>query len=219
LARDSAEVIIEDVVDAETAQRLATGDTATVAGRTTAEVASITTYSTRDPDRVRVVVGLALETLAYGERERFGAAPIQRGVDITLDTGQYTLSAPIQRTDTLEPAGTPRTRTVTLRMDDVREELADAVQPGMTEQSNGATVARVTAVETEPSLIITTGENGSVNVVDHPFLREVMLTTALRVRETTTGPRFKGEPLRQGSTVVIDLGTIVIEATVVSVSG
>jgi hypothetical protein len=219
LARDRADVVIETVVDAETAQRLAVGDTATVADHETAEVASVTTYATRNPDRVRAVVGLSLRTLAYDERERFGTAPVQRGARITVDTGQYTLSAPIQRTGTLEPAGTATTRTVTLRLSDVREDLADAIEPGMTEQSNGATVARVTAVGTEPSLIITTGENGSVNVVDHPFLREVTLTTDLRVRETTTGPRFKGEPLRQGSTVVIDLGTIVIEAEVVSVSG
>lgn len=219
LARDRADVVIETVVDAETAQRLAAGDTATVAGHTTAEIASVTTYATRNPNRVRAVVGLSLRTLAYGERERFGTAPIQRGATVTVDTGQYTLSAPIQRTGTLEPAGTATTRTVTLRLSDVREDLAAAIEPGMTEQSNGATVARVTAVDAAPSLIITTGENGSVNVVDHPFLREVTLTTALRVRETTTGPRFKGEALRQGSTVVIDLGTIVVEAEVVSVSG
>ncbi|WP_417448701.1 DUF4330 family protein [Halosegnis marinus] len=219
LALDSADVVIETTVDAETAQRLAAGDTATVAGYDTAEVASVTAYATRDPDRVRVVVGLSLRTLAYGERERFGTTPIQRGAGVTVDTGQYTLSGRIERTGTLEPAGTATTRTVTLRMSEVREDMADAIEPGMTERANGETVARVTAVDTQPSLIITTGENGSVNVVDHPFNREVEITTALRVRETTTGPRFKGEPLRQGSTVVIDLGTIVIEAEVVSVSG
>jgi len=217
LERDSADVVVEDVVDAETAQRLAEGDTATVAGHDTAEVASVTAYATRNPDRVRVVVGLSLRTLGYGERELFGTAPVQRGRGITVDTGQYTLSGAIERIDTLEPAGTADTRTVTLRMSDVREDMADAIEPGMAERSNGETVARVTAVDTEPSLIITTGQNGSVNVVDHPFNREVTITTELRVRETTIGPRFKGEPLRQGSTVVVDLGTIVIEADVVSV--
>jgi hypothetical protein len=87
----------------------------------------------------------------------------------------------------------------------------------MTETSGGETVARVSRVSTDPSVIITTGDNGSVNVVDHPYLRDVTITTELRVRETTSGVQFKGESLQQGSTVVINLGTITIEATVVSV--
>jgi hypothetical protein len=58
-----------------------------------------------------------------------------------------------------------------------------------------------------------------VNVAEHPVNREVVLTTELRVRETVNGVRFKGQALRQGQTVVIDLGTIVIRATVVSIAG
>ncbi|MFY4812386.1 DUF4330 family protein [Haloarcula sp. AONF1] len=65
--------------------------------------------------------------------------------------------------------------------------------------------------------MITTGDNGSVNVVDHPYLRDVTITTELRVRETANGVQFKGESLQQGSTVVINLETITIKATVVSV--
>lgn len=124
---------------------------------------------------------------------------------------------PIQYVWTTEPLGFATTRTVTLRMGPVREDMAEAIRPGMTEQSGDVTVAEVTGVDVEPSLIIATGDNGSVNVVDHPINREVMITTELRVRETTTGVQFKGQSLRQGSTVVIDLGTIIVRATVVSV--
>jgi hypothetical protein len=101
-------------------------------------------------------------------------------------------------------------------MTDVRDQFADALQPGMTEQRGTTTTARLIAVDTKPSLIIATGNNGSVNVVDHPFNREVTLTAELRVRQTTTGLRFKGQPLRQGSEVVLDLGTVTVRATVVS---
>jgi hypothetical protein len=217
LARAQADIVLEDTVDIETAARLNEGDVATVAGQQVAEIASVTTYATGNPDRRRVVVGATVETLAYGERERFGRAPIQRGSGVTIATDAYTLSGAIERVGTLEPRGAVATRTVTLRMTDARQDMADAIQPGMTEQSSGETIARITGVSVEPSLIITTGENGSVNVVDHPFLREVTLTTELQVRQTTGGVQFKGRSLRQGSQVVIDTGEIIIRAEVVSV--
>jgi hypothetical protein len=121
--------------------------------------------------------------------------------------------------DALEPRGAVAERTVTLQMYEVRDVMADAIRPGMTERSGGATIARVTDVETDPSLIITTGENGSVNVVDHPYNRQVTITADVRVRETTSGLTFKGESIRQGSQIVIDLGTITVEATVVGIGG
>ncbi|WP_435118895.1 DUF4330 domain-containing protein [Halolamina sp. C58] len=219
LERGSADVLIEDVVDVETADRITEGDVATVAGHDTATVESVTSYATQNPDRKRVAVGLSLETLTQGERERFGTTPVQRGNAITADFGSYELGGTIERVGALEPRGAVTTRTVTLQMYEVREDLADAIQPGMAERSDGETIARVTDVETEPSVIITTGENGEVHVVDHPYNRKVTITAELRVRETTSGLTFKGESLRQGTTVVIDLGTITVEATVVGVGG
>jgi hypothetical protein len=104
-------------------------------------------------------------------------------------------------------------------MDDVRDDMADAINPGMEERAGGNTVARVTDVQVEPSLIIATGEDGSVNVVDHPIDRQVTLTADIMVRETVAGPQFKGDPLRQGEQVTLDLGTVTVRATVVNVSG
>ncbi|WP_336337144.1 DUF4330 family protein [Haloarcula brevis] len=217
LQSTTADVLIETTVDTETADRLATGDVATVAGYEAAEVRTVTTYATQNPDRKRVFVGLSLATLESSGRQQFGSAAVQRGNDITVSTESYELSGTIDRVGALEPRGAVTNRTVTLRMTDMRADMADAIRPGMTETSGGETVARVSRVSTEPSVIITTGDNGSVNVVDHPYLRDVTITTELRVRETTSGVQFKGESVQQGSTVVINLGTITIEATVVSV--
>lgn len=217
LDRASETVLLEAVVDTETANRIAEGDVATVAGHETAEIVHVTTYATRNPERRHVSVGVSLQTLSDGERELFGATPIQRGNDLTVDTGDYTFSGRIERVGAAEPRGAVGTRTVTLRMSEVRADMADAIRAGMTEQGGDETIARIADVAVEPTPIIVTAENGSVNVADHPFNREVTLTTELRVRETTSGLRFKGRPLRQGSRVVIDLGTVTVEATVVSV--
>lgn len=219
LNRAEADVLVESTVDAETAERIADGDVATIAGHETAEVQTVTTYATGNPDRKHVFVGLSLQTLSYGERQQFGSMHVQRGNTVAIETESYALSGPIRRVGSLEERGTLSNRTVTLRMTDVREDMANAINPGMTERSGDTTVARVTRVNTEPAVIVATGDNGSVNVVDHPFLRDVTLTTELQVRETTSGVRFKGETIRQGSTVVLDLGTITVQAEVVSIGG
>jgi len=219
LNRAQANVLVESTVDVETAERIAEGDVATIAGHETAEVQTVTTYATGNPDRKRVFVGLSLQTLSYGERQQFGSMHVQRGNTVTIETESYELSGPIRRVGTLEERGTLSNRTVTLRMTDIREDMADAINPGMTERSGDTTVARVTRVNVEPAVIIATGDNGSVNVVDHPFLRDITLTTDLQVRETTNGVRFKGDTVRQGSTVILDLGTITVRAEVVSIGG
>ncbi len=42
-------------------------------------------------------------------------------------------------------------------MTDIRADMADTIEPGMTEASGGETIARVSRVNTEPSVIMTTG--------------------------------------------------------------
>lgn len=43
------------------------------------------------------------------------------------------------------------------------------------------------------------------------------MTAEVQVRETGTGLRFTGAPLRQGDPVPLDVGTVTVEATVVRV--
>lgn len=217
LARDEKKVVLQSTMRAADAREVTPGDEVRLGGRKIATIEEVTRYSTRNPDQTRVVVGASLQTVTTEARHRFGTVPIQQGAEVTLDTGQYTLSGRIQRVGTTNPQGSVTNRTVTLRMGPVREEMADAIQPGMTEQSGDVTVARVAKVDVEPSLIINSGENGSVVVAEHPINREVLITTKLRVREAVNGVQFKGQSLRQGQTVVIDLGTIIVRATVVSI--
>lgn len=116
LERGSADVVLEDVIDVETAERISKGDVATVAGYDTAEIVNVTQYPTQNPDRKRVFVGVSLTTLTHGEREQFGNTPVQRGYGITADFGGYELSGPIERVDALEPQGTVTEQRITLRI-------------------------------------------------------------------------------------------------------
>jgi hypothetical protein len=217
LEQNSTDVLVQTTVDTETALSIAEGDVSTVAGYETAAVETVTTYATQDPDRTRVFVGLSLQTVGFGSDRRFSGTTLEEGNNVSFRTEEYQLTGPIQRVGSLEQRGTPANQTVTLELSDVDEETAGAFVPGMTERSGGEPVATVTDVAVEPEVIITTGDDGSVNVVDHPYLREVTLTTELRVRETTAGVRFKGETIQQGSTVVLNFGTMTVEADVVTV--
>ena len=217
LERTSADVVVSDTVDAETAERIATGDASRVAGDTVGAVESVSIYGTSNPDRKRVVAGLSLTAVGYGEQPRFGAAHVQRGTDLTFETDDYRLTGPIERVGALEERGTPTQRTVTLTMTEIDAAVADSIRAGMTERAGGETVATVTAVEDEPSEIVVTTDDGDVRVVEHPRDRDVTITAELSVRETADGVRFKGESIRIGQDVTLDLGEITVEPTVVRI--
>jgi len=219
LDRDERTVVVSGTIDAETASEVAAGDEVRLAGRTVASVEDVTTYATADPDRTRIFLQARVDAVTHDGAARFGGTQLRRGQSLTLPADGYDVDGTIERVGGDLQLGETTTRTVTLRMDEVREDVARGIQPGMTEGSPTDPTAEITDVETEPSIIIATGDDGTVNVVDHPVDRDVTITADLQVRETPTGIRFKGESLRGGSTVVLDLGTVTIEATVVSVHG
>ncbi|EMA63070.1 hypothetical protein C469_03580 [Halorubrum lipolyticum DSM 21995] len=218
LAGDIQQVIVRDTLDAETATAVTPGDEIRLAGRTVATVEDVVTYATNNTDRTSVLVETNVSAHNENDQARFGGVPLQRGQPITLPADKYTIDGQIERVNGDLQLGGTSTREVTLRMTEVREDTAEAIEPGMTEGPTGDPVAEVTTVDTEPSLIIATGEDGSVNVVDHPINRDVTITADIQVRDTPTGVQFKGEPLRGGTTITLDLGTRVIEAEVVSVA-
>ena len=218
LAGDIQQIIVRDTLDAETATTVTPGDEIRLAGRTVATIEDVVTYATNNSDRTRVLVETNVSAHHANGQARFGGVPLQRGQPITLPADKYTIDGQIERVNDDPQLGGTSTREVTLRMTEVREDTAETIEPGMTEGPTTDPVAEVTNVETEPSLIIATGEDGSVNVVDHPINRDVTVTADIQVRDTPTGVQFKGEPLRGGTTITLDLGTRVIEAEVVSVA-
>lgn len=213
LSRQQTSVVLTSTVDTDIANRITEGDTSRVAGRDSATVESVSIYATSNPEQKRVVAGVLLDTVKYGEKPQFGSVSIRRGTNLTYQAEDYQFRGIIDRIGATEPRGTQATRTVTLRMDEVRGYLAEVVEPGLSEQASNETIAQITDVDTKPSVIVQ--QDGSV--VDHPFDKSVTITTELQVRETATGIRFKGEQIRPGQTVILDLGTITIEAAVVRI--
>jgi hypothetical protein len=214
LDRGRTELVIEDTVDVDESQALAVGDEIQIDDRPAATVESVTRYGTNDPDRVRVFVGLSVETLTDGDTPRYGSTPIQRGSGLTFAGDGYHLDGRITGVGTTEEPGTEGTRTVTLRLGEVRDPIAEGIQPGMTETTGGETIAEITDVEVEPSQVVLTSEDGDLRVHDDPLHSDVTITAEFSVREATTGVRFKGNSLRQGDRVTLDLGVTTISPTI-----
>ncbi|SHH68171.1 DUF4330 family protein [Halobaculum gomorrense] len=217
LESGQADVLISQTVPTAVAQQITEGDTTTVGTRDVATVEHVASYGTSNPDRKRVFVGLSLTTVTTGTDRQFGTTELRRGSTLTFATDAYSLTGNIERVGATTQRGALADRTVTLSIREVREPMAQAIDAGMRERSGGETIAHIDRVKVEPSTIILKGDRGDLGVYDHPTLRDVTITATLQVRETVSGVRFKGRTIQQGSTVVLDLGTITIRATVISI--
>ena len=218
LHTQSTQLLTTATLDTQTAQDVTTGDIIRTGDTTVATVESVTRYGTNNPDRKRVLVGLTAQTHQFGAQTYFGQTHVTDGAHIPIQTSQYDVTGTIDRVGATTPAGTPATKTVTLRKTDVSEPMADALTTGMVERSGNKTIAEVTDVDVQPSVVLIRGDEGDLGVYDHPIDRDVTLTTELRVRETVSGTQFKGETIQQGSTVTLDLGSMTVRATVVDIS-
>lgn len=217
LDRGTTRVLLAGTVDASTATVPRAGDSFTLAGREVATVESVSVFATRDPDRRRVFLGVALRTIELGDGPRFGGTRLARGVNLTVRGQDYAVTGPIERVGAAELPGEPASRVVTLEREGIDPAVANSLRAGMTETVAGQTNARITAVESEPSTILVPGGSGQVVEAEHPDERDVTIEAELSVRETDLGPTFKARRLQVGRTVHLDLGSLTLEATVTAV--
>ena len=217
LDTNTTTVVLRDSMAPATASDVTAGDEVTVAGHGVATVGDVAVYPTTDPTNRTVLVEADLETYTREGSRRFGDTVLRPGRQVALSTAAYTIDGTVERLGGGLERDSLRNRTVTLQLTEVSRDTAAAVRPGQTERLDGRTTVYLTDVNTEPTPIVATAQNGSVVVSDHPTLRDVTLTTDLQVSETTDGIRFRGERLQYGSTVVLDLGTVTVEATVTDI--
>jgi hypothetical protein len=214
LTTGQQEVLVQTTVDTSTATAIEVGDTFEVRQRSLATVESVQAYGTTNPDRKRLLVGLQLNTIDRGDGPRFAGQQIREGVQIPFETDSYDFTGRIQTTGQVEPRGTVGTREVTLELSRVSPQRAAVFTSGISESFDGRTLARLTDVSVEPTQVVLTTDDGEIAARDHPRLKDVTLRATLSIRETTAGLKFKGQTIQQGSTVVLDFGTVTIEAQV-----
>ncbi|WP_440992273.1 DUF4330 domain-containing protein [Haloarchaeobius baliensis] len=211
------DVLVRTELDSETLAQLEIGDEYLINDQTVASIRTIDAYATGDSDGRLAYIGVTYRTYQPRENPRFAGQEIREGADLPFRTDEYGFEGRVVRVNALEQRGTEATRTVTLELENVEPDVANGIERDMTEEVAGETIVDVSNVDVEPTQVVVTSNDGNVFVRDHPVNKDVTITAELQVRESATGITFKGSPLRQGDTVLLDFGTIVIRATVVSV--
>ncbi|MFC7213485.1 DUF4330 family protein [Saliphagus sp. GCM10025334] len=213
---NETELVLETTVPTATADEIAEGDTYRIAGDTVATVESVRTHVAGD-NRRRVVVGLTARTIDTGSGPAIGDQPVVLGSTIPVRTDAYELTGNVTRRGALEESGEETTVSVTATLDNVKPDVADGLEAGMTETERGETVATIDTVETEPASVILESEDGNIYERDHPRNLDLTLELELEGRETESGLRFHGEPLREGETIILDFGTVIVTVEVTDI--
>jgi hypothetical protein len=210
-------VVFESTLPMTTADALAVGDQFRVRESPVATIDSVQVYPTGDPTEKRVLVGASLQTITRDGTPEFAGTPVKLGTTIPLRTDTYDASGAVVRVEGQTPPGDVTETTVRLKLDNVRPEVANSVQTGMTETTGGTTFATITEKDATDAIVALTSEDGEIFRREHPINQDVSLTVQLRTRTTDLGRTFHGRSLQENTQVVLDLGTTTIQGTVTDI--
>jgi hypothetical protein len=214
ITRREPRVTLETTVDRNTARGIEAGDAYRIAGRPVATVRSVRTFPASGTGQRRVSLDVQLRATERGGEVYFGNRSVKLGTELPLRTSSYDLTARISDTGDVatDPTGTT---TVVLKLGNVAPEVADSISVGMTEESGGETLARVTDKRVEPAVVVLTSDDGNIYRRTHPENKDLYLTVQLQTTGDPSSRQFHGEPLRTTTVVRLDLGTIEINGRVI----
>lgn len=212
------ELVVASVVPIDLAAEINDGDEYRIPGGEVAAIESSTVYTTGDPDLRRVILGVSALAIEEDESLRFGEHLLRTGARFDFETDRYDLSGEVVRRGTLEEPGEAATRTVTVAVENIRPERADAIEAGLTESTPDLLAAEIQSKQVEPARTVLESDDGSLRIGTHPQNVDVDLDIELGVRTFENGPtRFRGEPLRAGDTLSFDFGEVRIDGDVVRI--
>lgn len=212
------DLVLETTVDPATAGQVQPGDTYTVGETELLSVQSVTVYPTGEPDERRLVIGVSAATRMDGETPLFGDHPVETGTTLPVRTGTYSLTGEVTNTGSLEEPGVPATQQATVEIDSIDQTRASQLAVGMTEDVGTDQTAEVVAIDNQPREEIVQSGSG-YDIIEHPRDRQVTLTVDLVVQERDDGTiAFRGEPLRIGDDVQLELDGIIVEGELAGLS-
>jgi hypothetical protein len=212
--------VIETTVPTPLAADIDVGDEFRLAGETVVSVEQRTAYTTDRADRRRVVLGVSATTREDDGTILFGDRELRIGQSLPVETSEYDINGEIIRRGSLDEAGEATTRTASIAVDNVRPEIAEAIEVGQIEQVDELTTAEIVSKDTAPAEVILESDDGNIFLRDHPRNLDVDLEAELAVRELDDGSlRFRGESLRTGDTITLELGQLRISGRVTAIEG
>lgn len=212
--RGATPIRLESTVSTATADAIDVGDEYVLDGRTVGTVESVSVFPTTDSSRKRVQVGLTIQTVNRGDSTTFVGQTVSTGGSVRFATSEYTLAGTVINRGSDESLGTPQTITTTVRLEGVSPVVADSIVVGATERSRGDVYAEVLGKRVAPATVVLTADNGEIFQREHPVNEDVTLTVELAAQRTDSGYRFHGDRLQNGEGIVLDLGSVTVEGTV-----
>lgn len=213
----TTEAVIESTIPTNAADSIAAGDTYRIQGSPVVTVDSVQVYPTGNPAQKRLIVGTTLQTVTRDRTPEFAGTPVRLGSTVPVRTDTYDISGNVVRVGSREPPGELTETTVRLQLDNVPPEVANSVQTGMAETTDGTTFATITEKTATNATVVLTSEGGDIFRREHPVNRDVSLTAELRTRTTDSGLTFHGRSLQENTQVVLDLGTTTVRGTVAEI--
>ena len=213
----TTDAVIESTVSTNAADSIAVGDTYRVQGSPVVTVDSVQVYPTGNPAQKRLIVGTTLQTVTRDRTPEFAGTPVRLGSTVPVRTDTYDISGNVVRVGSQEPPGDLTETTVRLQLDNVPPEVANSVQTGMAETTDGTTFATITEKTATSATVVLTSDGGDIFRRQHPVNRDVSLTAELRTRTTDSGLTFHGRSLQENTPVILNLGTTTVEGTVIEI--
>lgn len=210
--------VIETDVSASVADEIDAGDTYRVSGEELVRVESTTFYTTNAPDQRRAILGVSALTREEDGTILFGNRELRVGQSLPVQTSEYDITGEIIRRDSLEQAGEPTTVSATLELRNVRPERSAAIETGAVERIGNLTTVQITSKSTEPAEIILESEGGEIFLREHPRNLDVELGADMQVRQLEDGSlQFRGDSLRTGDRIALELGQLRVTAEVTAI--
>lgn len=210
-------VLVETTLSPATAAHVDRGDEYRIDGRAVATVTESVVLAPGNRTNRTAFLGLSLRTVRHSGNAYYGDTQVLVDRPVTVRTDRYALSGTVTRVGTDALPGDPTNATAVVKLENVDPDVADGLEAGLVERRDGTTIATVTDVRTEPASVVLTSDDGDVHQRTHPRNLDVALTVELRVRDTESGLRFRARPLREGADLRLDLGTVLVDGTVIDV--
>lgn len=205
------------VLETHVSTRLATGIEASDLSDDLVRVEHVNVYPTDDPNVMRVVIGAELVVREDGERTLFGDQRLREGVSVHLETETNVLDSTVVEVGTMEEPGEQTTTVVTVEMSDMPPDRVDNLAVGMTETHAGQTYAEIVEINATPATMLVQTADGELRMAEHPENLDVTMTVELQTREVDDRIQFRGETLRIGESIVLDVGHQRVTVELVSV--
>ncbi len=211
------QVFTSTTVPAAVAEELDTGDTYTINEESIATIESLQLYPS-DAGDWTALIGFTLASHQRGGTAHYGSIPLQIGAAVPFETDGYSLNTTIVERNTITEPGEPGTTQVHLQLENVPPERADSIQEGMTETIADETFAEIVEKSTSPAEVILESDDGDIFLREHPTNLDIDLTVELHTRDTESTLRFHGQEIKEGDTIVLNLGHIIIEAELIAIT-